>query len=66
MLWSSMPSTSRHHWGTDIDINGFEKYLLRLIDKVISLLSTTILVDSKSQLELLISNRIITKKKSIL
>jgi len=26
MLWSSMPSTSRHHWGTDIDINGFEKY----------------------------------------
>ena len=26
MLWSSMPSTSRHHWGTDIDINGFEEY----------------------------------------
>jgi len=26
MLWSSMPSTSRHHWGTDIDINGFDKY----------------------------------------
>ena len=21
MIWSSMPSTSRHHWGTDIDIN---------------------------------------------
>ena len=21
-----MPSTSRHHWGTDIDINGFDKY----------------------------------------
>ena len=20
MLWSSMPSTSRHHWGTDIDV----------------------------------------------
>ena len=26
MLWSSMPSTSRHHWGTDIDINGFDDY----------------------------------------
>ena len=26
MLWSSMPSTSRHHWGTDIDINGFDTY----------------------------------------
>ena len=26
MIWSSMPSTSRHHWGTDIDINGFEEY----------------------------------------
>jgi LAS superfamily LD-carboxypeptidase LdcB len=22
--WSSMPGTSRHHWGTDIDINAFE------------------------------------------
>ena len=21
-----MPSTSRHHWGTDIDINGFDDY----------------------------------------
>ena len=21
-----MPSTSRHHWGTDIDINGFDEY----------------------------------------
>jgi len=26
MLWSSMPTTSRHHWGTDIDINGFDDY----------------------------------------
>jgi len=26
MIWSSMPSTSRHHWGTDIDINGFDEY----------------------------------------
>ena len=26
ILWSSMPSTSRHHWGTDIDINGFDDY----------------------------------------
>ena len=26
MLWSSMPTTSRHHWGTDIDINGFDNY----------------------------------------
>ena len=26
MLWSAMPSTSRHHWGTDIDINGLDKY----------------------------------------
>ena len=26
MIWSSMPSTSRHHWGTDIDINGFDTY----------------------------------------
>jgi len=26
MIWSSMPSTSRHHWGTDIDINGFNTY----------------------------------------
>lgn len=23
LRWSSMPSTSRHHWGTDIDINSF-------------------------------------------
>ena len=22
--WSSMPGTSRHHWGTDFDINAFE------------------------------------------
>ena len=22
--WSSMPGSSRHHWGTDIDINAFE------------------------------------------
>jgi zinc D-Ala-D-Ala carboxypeptidase len=26
MIWSSMPTTSRHHWGTDIDINGFDDY----------------------------------------
>lgn len=26
MIWSSMPATSRHHWGTDIDINGFDDY----------------------------------------
>lgn len=24
LRWSSMPSTSRHHWGTDIDINSFD------------------------------------------
>lgn len=24
LRWSSMPSTSRHHWGTDIDINDLE------------------------------------------
>ncbi len=24
LRWSSMPSTSRHHWGTDIDINSTE------------------------------------------
>lgn len=24
LKYSSMPSTSRHHWGTDIDINAFE------------------------------------------
>lgn len=24
LLYSSMPGTSRHHWGTDIDINNFE------------------------------------------
>ena len=24
LRYSSMPSTSRHHWGTDIDINAFE------------------------------------------
>ncbi len=23
LRWSSMPGTSRHHWGTDIDINAF-------------------------------------------
>ncbi len=24
LLYSSMPGTSRHHWGTDIDLNAFE------------------------------------------
>ncbi len=24
LQWSSMPGSSRHHWGTDIDINAFE------------------------------------------
>ena len=24
LRWSSMPGSSRHHWGTDIDINDFE------------------------------------------
>ena len=24
--YSTIPGTSRHHWGTDIDINGFDKY----------------------------------------
>ncbi len=24
LLYSSMPSTSRHHWGTDIDLNSFD------------------------------------------
>ncbi|MCH2023922.1 MAG: M15 family metallopeptidase [Saprospiraceae bacterium] len=24
LRWSSMPSTSRHHWGTDIDLNNLE------------------------------------------
>lgn len=29
LLYSSMPGTSRHHWGTDIDINNLEdKYFL--------------------------------------
>ena len=37
MLWSSMPSTSRHHWGTDIDINGFDDYLLKVLDKMYDL-----------------------------
>ena len=23
LLWSSMPGSSRHHWGTDIDLNNF-------------------------------------------
>ena len=23
LKWSSMPSTSRHHWGTDMDLNAF-------------------------------------------
>ena len=26
MIWSAMPTTSRHHWGTEIDINGFDDY----------------------------------------
>ena len=24
LKWSSMPGTSRHHWGTDVDFNAFE------------------------------------------
>lgn len=24
LRWSSMPGTSRHHWGTDIDLNAFD------------------------------------------
>jgi LAS superfamily LD-carboxypeptidase LdcB len=24
LRWSSMPGSSRHHWGTDIDLNAFE------------------------------------------
>ena len=24
LKWSSMPSTSRHHWGTDMDLNAFK------------------------------------------
>ena len=24
LLYSSMPTTSRHHWGTDMDINSLE------------------------------------------
>jgi LAS superfamily LD-carboxypeptidase LdcB len=26
LTYSSMPGTSRHHWGTDIDLNSFENY----------------------------------------
>lgn len=26
LLYSSMPGTSRHHWGTDIDLNSFDNY----------------------------------------
>ncbi len=33
MLWSSMPATSRHHWGTDIDINGFDEYFTETNEK---------------------------------
>jgi LAS superfamily LD-carboxypeptidase LdcB len=29
LLFSSMPSTSRHHWGTDIDINSLETSYFR-------------------------------------
>lgn len=30
LLYSSMPGTSRHHWGTDMDLNAFnETYFLR-------------------------------------
>ena len=29
MEWSAMPATSRHHWGTDIDINGFDDYFYK-------------------------------------
>jgi len=45
--------------------HGFKRYLLFLIDKIISLLSTTILVDSQSQREFLISNNVVTKNKSL-
>ncbi len=24
LLWSSMPGSSRHHWGTDVDLNAFD------------------------------------------
>lgn len=29
LLYSSMPGTSRHHWGTDIDINSFDNTYFR-------------------------------------
>ena len=45
--------------------HGFKRYLLFLIDKIISLFSTTILVDSQSQLEFLISKKVVTKNKSL-
>jgi glycosyltransferase involved in cell wall biosynthesis len=44
---------------------GFIRYILFLIDKIISLLSTTILVDSQSQREFLISKNVVTKNKSL-
>ncbi len=34
MLWSALPGTSRHHWGTDIDVydeNGIERSQLQLV-----------------------------------
>jgi len=34
MLWSALPGTSRHHWGTDIDVydeNAIERHQLQLV-----------------------------------
>jgi len=49
-------------WHTRI---GVGKLLLKLLDKLIARLSTHVLVDGKSQRDFLISNRIITKDKSV-
>ena len=46
--------------------NGFIKNILKLIDKLISRLSTLILTDGKSQLDFLIKNKIVDKKAKVL
>jgi glycosyltransferase involved in cell wall biosynthesis len=43
---------------------GITKWLLKMIDKIISLLSTVIIVDSASQREFLLSNKVVSDKKS--
>ena len=45
--------------------NGFIKYLLCYSDKLINLLSTQIIVDSKSQLKFLLKHEVVSKSKAI-